>query len=216
VIVLRPGIVWGVRSSHTLHIAQSLATKSAYLVDEGRGVFNGIYIDNLTACIRACHQHPQRAPGFYNVGDAEVITWRQFFDAFGPSLQCETSRLPRVAGERFPWSTKSVVDAVQSMGLVNASYHRFKKHIPDGIKAQIRRRLEGAYNYERYATEYLVSPTVDREMWHLQRTGHKLPIQKFARTFDFATPVTFTEGVRRTLCWLTALGLASAPASAVA
>src|SRR5262245_54814259 len=43
VTVVRPGLVWGPRSPHTLAIAQSLLDKSAYLVGDGTGIFNGIY-----------------------------------------------------------------------------------------------------------------------------------------------------------------------------
>src|SRR5262249_28165153 len=47
VVVLRPGLVWGVRSPHTTEMIKSLASKSGYLVDNGQGIFNGIYVANL-------------------------------------------------------------------------------------------------------------------------------------------------------------------------
>src|SRR5262249_54998244 len=85
VTVLRPGIVWGVRSPHTISIVHALLEKRAYLVGEGQGVFNGIFIDNLVACIRACCDHPGDVRGFYNVADEELITWRDFYSALaGP------------------------------------------------------------------------------------------------------------------------------------
>src|SRR4051812_10306641 len=62
-IVLRPGIVWGARSSHTLHFAQLLAGKRAFLVGRGDGIFNGVYIDNLTAAIQRCCDHDGPASG---------------------------------------------------------------------------------------------------------------------------------------------------------
>jgi nucleoside-diphosphate-sugar epimerase len=91
--------VWGVRSPHTIDLAQSLAGKSAYLVDGGRGVFNGIYIDNLIACIRACGEHQGRASGFYNVGDRESVTWRALFEA--GRLDWDRPRLPHVNAAGF-------------------------------------------------------------------------------------------------------------------
>jgi nucleoside-diphosphate-sugar epimerase len=209
VVVLRPGIVWGVRSPHTIDLAQSLAGKSAYLVDGGRGVFNGIYIDNLVSCIRACCDYPGRASGFYNVGDREAVTWRALFEALGPALDCDPARLPHVNGDRLPRSVGTAVDTIQSLPLMNELYHRLKRHIPDGLKASIRSRLEGSYRYERHAREYAERASVARELWHLQRVGHKLPVEKFARTFHFSTPISFDEGVRRTVTWLGALGLAS-------
>jgi nucleoside-diphosphate-sugar epimerase len=209
IIVLRPGIVWGVGSPHTMHFARSLAAKSGFLVGDGSGIFNGVYIDNLTSCIRVCADHTKSAPGFYNVGDRETITWREFFDALGPALDCDPARLPAVSGDRFPWSIGAGIDAVQSLGAVNALYHRLKTHIPDGLKATIRARLEGNYRYERHAAAYAVDASVDREQWHLQRVRHKLPTGKFDRTFQYSVPVTFQDGMRRTLTWLASLGMVS-------
>jgi nucleoside-diphosphate-sugar epimerase len=209
IVVLRPGIVWGVRSPHTFDIARALGDKSAYLVGDGAGIFNGVFIANLTASIRACCQHPGRVSGFYNVGDCESVTWRDFFDALGPALDCDTRRLPVVDGGHFPRSVRSTIDSIQSLPMVNETYHRLKVHVSDGLKTSIRARLEGRYRYERNAAAYATSASVDREMWHLQRTRHKLPTAKFARTFGFVPPVSFPEGIRRTVSWLDSLGLVS-------
>lgn len=207
VVVLRPGIVWGVRSPHTTDIVKSLAGKRGYIVDNGQGIFNGIYIDNLVSCIRACSDYPDRASGFYNVGDSESVTWREFFDALGPPLGCDPSRLPQVRGDRFPWSMRAVIDSIQSLPLVNELYHRLKTHVPDGLKSGIRSRLEGNYGYERHAASYAMRPAVDRELWHLQRVRHKLPVTKFENKFQFSPPVSFQEGIRKTVVWLATLGL---------
>ncbi|MEO8062838.1 MAG: NAD(P)-dependent oxidoreductase [Pseudomonadota bacterium] len=216
VVVLRPGIVWGVRSPHTLGFARSLAGKSSFLVDGGAHVFNGVYIANLVAMIRAACDAPGEVAGFYNAGDAERVTWREFYDALGGALGCDPAQLPLVSGEKFPWSTGAVIDAVQSLGPVNALYHKLKTRIPDGLKAAIRARLEGAYSFDRHATTYTSVASVNRELWHLQRVRHKLPVHKFAARFGFVTPVSFPEAIRRTITWIETLGLAVAqPQSSV-
>jgi len=208
VVVLRPGIVWGVRSPHTLGFARALAGKLSFLVDGGAHVFNGVYIANLVAMIRAACDAPAGVGGFYNAGDAETVSWREFYDALGGALGCEPAKLPAVSGDKFPWSTGAVIDAVQSLGPVNALYHKLKTRIPDGLKAAIRARLEGAYSFDRHAPAYATAVSVNRELWHLQRVRHKLPVKKFADRFGFVTPVSFPEAVRRTITWIETLGLA--------
>jgi 2-alkyl-3-oxoalkanoate reductase len=207
VVVLRPGIVWGVRSPHTMGFAKSLCAKNTFLVDDGHGIFNGVYIDNLVASIHASAAAPGRVAGFYNVGDRETITWRTFYDALGAPLGCDASRLPQVSGERFQHSIGSTIDTIQALPPVNALYHRLKTRIPDGVKAAIKARLAGPYQYERHASTYAQRPSVDRELWHLQRVRHKLPVDKFAAKFQYAPPVTFEEGVRKTVSWLGTLGM---------
>jgi 2-alkyl-3-oxoalkanoate reductase len=211
VVVLRPGIVWGVRSPHTQGFARSLAKKSSFLVDGGKHVFNGVYIGNLVAMIRAACEAKGNVAGFYNTGDAELVTWREFYEALGGALGCDPARLPVISGEKFPWSTGAYVDAIQNFGPVNVLYHKLKTHIPDGLKAALRAKLEGAYNFDRHAVEYATQVGVDRELWHLQRVAHKLPVKKFADTFNFVTPVSFPEAIRRTSAWIETLGLAAHP-----
>jgi nucleoside-diphosphate-sugar epimerase len=214
VAVLRPGIVWGVRSSHTLDIARSLLAKSAYLVEGGRGVFNGINVDNLVACIRACHEHPGDVSGFYNVSDREALTWRDFYAALGPSLGCDVGRLPDLPGDRFPWSTGAVIDYVRSLPLMSDLFHRLKASLSPGVKQRVKALLAGSYDYEQAASAYATKPAVDREMWSLQRVRHKLPVAKFERHFGFTPPVSFEQGCRKTLDWLRSLGYVPAQTGA--
>lgn len=207
IAVLRPGIIWGARSAHTLDMAQRLLRKDAFLVGDGEGIFNGIYIDNLLACIRACCDHPSSITGCYHVGDAETVTWRDFYKALGAVLDCDPGRLPRVSGTRFPWSKGAIIDYIQSLPMVNGLYHRLKAHVPSGWRAAIKESLAGPYLYGRQVNEYSPKPSVDREMWHLQKVQHKLPIERFARHFDYSPPVSFAEGISRTVCWLDYQGL---------
>jgi nucleoside-diphosphate-sugar epimerase len=207
VVVLRPGIVWGPRSPHTLGFARSLLSKRAYLVGGGRGIFNGVYIDNLASAIQAAAAASSDNSGFYNVGDAETVSWREFYEHLGRPLGCDPARLPDVSDQVFPRSLRSTVDTVQNLSAVNALYHSVKGRIPDSLKAAIKTRLEGPYSFDVVASEYPKATVVDRELWHLQRVRHKLPTEKFGRAFGYKTPVSFGEGIRRTLAWLDTLAM---------
>jgi nucleoside-diphosphate-sugar epimerase len=209
VAVLRPGIVWGVQSAHMLGIVRALLGGTAYLVDGGRGVFNGIYVENLVDCILACHRHAGDTAGFYNVADAEPTTWRDFYTALGVALDCDVERIPAVSGKRFPWSVPAVVDQVQGWPVVNTLYHRIKKRLPDTLRARVKQLLTGGGGYEERARAFAKRPRVDRELWHLQQTRHKLPAEKFARHFAYAPAISFAEGIRRTVQWLAFVGYAT-------
>jgi nucleoside-diphosphate-sugar epimerase len=211
VSVLRPGIVWGVRSPHTMSVVNALLEKRAYLVDNGQGVFNSISIDNLVACIRACCDDPGDVRGFYNVADQELITWRDFYSALAGPLGYDMSRMPSVSGGRFPWSARAALEYVQLLPVVNSLYHHLKAQFPDPVKSRIKKWLLGRYEYGSGMASYVTNPRVDRELWHLQKVRHKLPTAKFAQRFGFTPPVTFEEGIRRTLRWLTFLGCEPSP-----
>jgi 2-alkyl-3-oxoalkanoate reductase len=206
VAVLRPGIVWGPRSPHTLTMVKMLLDKNAGLVDGGKGIFNSIYIDNLIDCIRACHNHSADITGFYNVSDQETVTWRDFYAALAAHLGCDVDKLPNVRGDRFPWSVGTMVDLVRSFTIARNLSDKLKAKLPDHTKAKLKAILAGRYNYEGIAQGYATKPAIDREFWSLQQTKHKLPTTKFQRRFDFTPRVSFEEGVLRTIRWLSFLG----------
>lgn len=210
VVVLRPGIIWGPRSPHTLALAGALSRKNSFLVDGGRWVFNGVFIDNLVAAIQASCNSQGAVAGYYNVGDAEHVTWLDFYTALGAILDSDPQRLAAVSSERFPWSLGAAVDYMLSLGPINGLYHRLKGRIPDGVKTAIKARLGDPYEYGLTAAHYSASPGVDRELWHLQNVRHKLPINKFSDTFE-QPPVSFAEGVAKTITWLVAQGYALEP-----
>lgn len=209
VVVLRPGIVWGVRSPHTLQAVKALREKNAYLAGRGGGVFNSIYIDNLVAAILACCAHEGTVRGFYNIADQETVTWRDFYAAFAPSCDYDMDLMPSVSIERFPWSRRAVIEYVQLLPAVNGFYHRLKNSLPDTLKSRLKALLADRYNYGQTASTYNQKPAVEREIWHLQRVRHKLPTAKFCKDFGFTPPVTFEEGVRRTVAWMEFVGYES-------
>ena len=47
IVVLRPGLIWGPRSPWVLGPASELVNGTAYLVGDGGGICNLIYVDNL-------------------------------------------------------------------------------------------------------------------------------------------------------------------------
>jgi 2-alkyl-3-oxoalkanoate reductase len=206
VAVLRPGSIWGVRSPHTMSVVNALLEKRAYLVGDGQGAFNSIYIDNLLACIRTCCDHIGDVRGFFNVADSESVTWSGFYSALAGPLGYDMSQMPMVSSERFPWSGRAALEYVQLLPVVNSLYYQLRARLPDQVKSRLKRWLSGRYEYGLRATNYNRKPVVDREVWHLQRVRFKLPSAKFATQFAFTPPVSFEAGIRRTLLWLAFLG----------
>lgn len=204
IVVLRPGIVWGPRSPHTLDIAMSLLQSNAYLVHEGKGIFNSIYIDNLIGCIQACIEHCSGVAGFYNVADDPGVTWRELYIALASRLDVDTACIANVS--KLPITGKIIVEYVQQLPWINEFYHRLKRNLPDGLKSALKARLAGAYEYRRMVNEFPSKVEVGREMWHLQQVRHRLPTKKFEHVFNYTPTVSFDEGIARTALWLSASG----------
>jgi len=206
VIVLRPGIVWGPRSYWSLNAAVALNENTAFIVGDGRGICNTIYIDNLAAAILACCARETEGAGFFNVADDEVITWHDFYASLSDFLHYEMSSMPRVPGDRFRPNFAARLMDLKS----KAFYLNIKNRIPLERREGIKQWL-AALKHIRTTTDAPENTSqpkifVSREMWNLQKTRYKLPTSKFAERFDFAPPVSFSEGTRMTMNWLEFLG----------
>ena len=75
-IILRPGIVFGPRSSWVTHFADDLLAGKAALLNRGRGICNSIYVDNLVHAIYLAATQPQIDQEVFLLGDQECVTWQ--------------------------------------------------------------------------------------------------------------------------------------------
>src|SRR5258705_363109 len=60
-VMLRPGIVYGPRSRWTAGWADDLLAGRAYLIGDGAGICNAIYVDTLVHAIRLATEAPAAA-----------------------------------------------------------------------------------------------------------------------------------------------------------
>ncbi len=100
IVLLRPSVVYGPRSRWIADAARQLLDGTAYLIGNGDAVCNGIYVDNLIHAIERALAVHQAAGGAFLVGDAERVTWRDFYqtlaDALGVPMETVRSIEPPV------------------------------------------------------------------------------------------------------------------------
>jgi len=130
IIVLRPGIIWGPRSSWSYNAAQDITYNKAYLIGNGNGICNTIYIDNLISCILTCHQKISNSSGFYNVSDSEIITWYDFYKSLSNYLGYDMTKMTKIPEDRFRPSFNSLIDDIRSSN----TFNNFKKLLPEELK----------------------------------------------------------------------------------
>ena len=212
IAVLRPGFVWGVRSPHTMSVINSLLEKRAYLVRDGQGVFNSIYIDNLVACIRTCIDHPDDVRGFYNVADREFVTWRDFYSALAGPLGYDMSQMPSVSGDRFPWSVRAaagvrpVVAGHERPLLLAEGAAAGQGEVSDEEVALGQVRIRQGSDKLCHATDCGSRGLAPSEGRRTSCRPPSLPGSSGSRR-----PLTFEEGIRRTVHWLAFLGSVPSP-----
>jgi len=203
-VVLRPGLIWGPGSPYVLGSGSDLVRGAAYLVGDGGGICNLMYVDNLVRSIAAVVGHPAPASGFYNVADDETTTWREFYGGLAAGLGVDPATIHLVPGGRYRAGLRDLRRDVQEL----AAYVWLKGRLSVEARAEVKRRLARALGRDLPdAPDRRGRPVVTREMHDLQTTRHRLPTAKFRATFGHQNTTSFVAGMASSLAWLRFIGV---------
>ncbi|HWU17852.1 MAG TPA: NAD(P)-dependent oxidoreductase [Devosia sp.] len=201
VTILRPGIVHGPRSYWIGGFADELLAGQAYLVDGGRGICNGIYVDNLVHAITLALQSDAADGEAYLLGDEETYSWADLLAPVAAALGRSLDDLPEPGIERPP-GLLSRLQGVRQL-------RRMARSLPRPLKVALRA------GYRELAAPAAISgprpPLASLERSLLHRCAWKLPYDKAASDLGYAPVVTLAEAQRRTLGWLSFAGYSVAP-----
>ena len=209
IVVLRPSLVWGPGSPWVLGAARELLAGAAYLVGDGAGVCNLMYVDNLVRSILAVVDDPAPVSRFFHVRDDEHVTWREYYGALAAGLGVAPATIHAVTMDRYRLGPRDALGALRS----SAAYTWVKERIPLETRTLIKLRLPRARRHE---PELLGGrPTVTREMWELQRTRYALPTDAFGAAYGHQNETSFPSGIAASLAWLRFIGLHDTDRSAL-
>jgi nucleoside-diphosphate-sugar epimerase len=134
-VVLRPTVVYGPHSAFVLQVAAAAKLGSVSLIDNGAGICNAVYVDDVCGAIYAA-LNKDRALGctmFIN-GD-ERITWEQFTSTFARLINPNVAirSISGVEAERY-WRDKQPtfmtnISAARSL-LASTQFHRQLSTVP--------------------------------------------------------------------------------------
>ena len=219
VVFLMPGIVYGPRSRWVSDIASKVAEGTAYLIRGGRGVCNAVYIDNLVEAIRLSLSATGVDGESFFVSDAETVTWRDFYLPLVSALGSTLEELHAVE-EPPPFVEPTMTERVRERILIAAESRRgrvLKPHVPPALKKMYKAALASITPPNRQAVPnpweplVMLKPEISQEMSLLQQGVYKLPNTKAERVLGYAPPVTFADGMRRSISWLKFAGYPVVP-----
>ena len=206
-VMLRPGIVFGPRSRWVEHTARDLMTGRAYLVGDGTGICNSIYVDNVVhaiqLAIRADAAKVDRQA--FLIGDAEEVTWLKFYTIIADALKIDPAgihRLPPVLAGRTSW--KDGIRKLRSSKFVRALTPMFPARFKAVVKAALADAAPQRGSHWEVPSESVPAPTL--EMCLLHQCRWRFPNEKARRCLGYAPIVSFEEGCRRSTQWLGFVG----------
>lgn len=205
VVILRPGIVFGPRSRWTADLADQLLQRTACLVDDGQGICNTTYVDNLVEAIFLAATADGVDGHAFLIGDRETVTWAEFYAPVAAALGIDLKEIPRadVTGE--------APDLRELAGRIRASspFQSLALFVPARLKRALKAGIKSLIApppVSEWARPEVAAPTVSKEMALLQRCRYKVPSSKAESMLGYKARVSFAEGCRRSIGWLAFAG----------
>lgn len=206
-VILRPGLIWGPGSGWLAGPARSLIDGTAYLFNDGRGICNLIHVDNLIRHLVELARAERIESGVFNVADIETHCWADYYAAIAHEIGVDERtihRLPESAIDKNLW--QKISDLRQS-----APARAIKQRIPAETRARVKQQLkERLMPPIREAQRIDPAPTVEKNMWWLQGTAHKLPSSAFRERYPDLRLTTFPELMAAAGRWLRYAGFDAA------
>jgi nucleoside-diphosphate-sugar epimerase len=193
VVMLRPSIVVGPRSGWISGFADALLDGTACLLNEGEGICNSIYIDNLVHAIRLAMTAPDADGQAFLLGDREEVTWADLYRPIAEALGIDWSQIPSIDCPTFTRTWKAhLLETLHNSDLVNVVLSLLPEKAISAAKGKVKKTLQ--------------QPDLLQGMALLYQCQYKLPIQKAEKILGYEPIVSFSEACDRTVDWLSSVG----------
>ncbi len=200
-VILRPGIVFGPRSRWISDTARQLLNSQAYLIGDGRGICNSIYVDNLLEAIRLSIITPAADRQIFLLGDEETVTWYDFYSQIATGLSVAPDAIQYISAPQFEQSLRDLIEGARC----SQPFQQIMKALPFKLKRSAKAAIYSLVQSEPSSAwtagkPNLVFPTL--EMTLLQQCQVKLPHDKARALLGYKAKVSFLEGCKRSIGWL--------------
>jgi nucleoside-diphosphate-sugar epimerase len=191
-VILRPTLVFGPRSERwTVRIARDLENKKAYLLGEGHGICNTLYVDNLINAIDLAATKPGIDREAFLIADHETVTWFDFYSKLAAGLGLSMEGVARILPAQAHRDPQERLQDFRS--------RRWAKSLLRLLPSAVKEPVKKIFFEEKESPGV---PFVSREIELLQQSAWKCPIKKAKEMLGYEPPVLFEEGCRRSVEWL--------------
>lgn len=201
VVGLRPSIVFGPRSRWCSDVAREALNGTAYLLREGRGICNTIYVDNLLQAIVLAAQASQVDGHYFLVRDRETVTWKEFYEPILEACGAHLRDVHQVEAPEFRRSWKDRLD-----GLRTSSLLRITKPLAPRVAIRIGKAALSALPAPPEPSPWSSAgkplPHVTAEIAALQQCDWRMPCAQAEKLLGYQPQISFAEGMARSIGWL--------------
>jgi nucleoside-diphosphate-sugar epimerase len=159
-------------------------------------------VDNLIAAIEQSLSARADAAGAYLVGDAERITWAEFYDSVALALGLDPATIHRLAAA--PVFRRTTQERISRL-VASPGVQALLPAVPAGLK-QAGKRFIAASTAAPAADSWQLprkpQPRITEELTLLQQCRWQLPSDRAAQRLGYQPVVDFPTAIQRSLAWL--------------
>jgi nucleoside-diphosphate-sugar epimerase len=186
VVMIRPGIVVGPGSSWVAGFVNSLLAGTAYVGNQGKGICNSVYIDNLIEQIYLATTAANVDRQAFLTGDRETVTWADLYEPFANACGFRIEQLPSVDCYNYqPTIKERLRERLRNT--------KFLGEVASFTLGKLKQAKSAQPPHQ---------PSLNYEMAMLYSCQYKLPYQKAQKMLGYEPTVSFADGCDRTLDWL--------------
>jgi nucleoside-diphosphate-sugar epimerase len=201
VVGLRPSIVFGPRSRWCSDLASEALTGTAYLLREGNGICNTIYIDNLLQAIVLAAQAPHVDGHYFLVRDQETVVWKDFYAPILEACGAHVRDVHQVEAPEFRRSWEDRLAGLRSSSLLQMIEPLFPPAAIRAGKAALK-ALPTPSRPSPWPDNEKPRPHVTAEMAALQQCDWRMPCAKAEKFFNYKPEISFAKGMELSIGWL--------------
>jgi len=203
VVGLRPSIVFGPRSRWCSDLAVDALRGTAYLLREGKGICNTIYVDNLIQAIILAAEAAQVDGHYFLVRDRETVTWMDFYQPIIEACGARAADIHHATAPEFrrTWKDRLKVDSLRGSPLVKMAKPLAPRVAVRMTKAAVE-AMPVPVEPSPWPSDQKLRPNITREMATLQQCDWHMPCARAERMLGYHPQTSFTEGMERSIGWL--------------
>jgi nucleoside-diphosphate-sugar epimerase len=200
---LRPGVVFGPRSRWIADLATDLRAHRAWLLDDGAGICNSLYVDNLVAAVDRALTAPADAAGAYFVGDDERVTWLDFYQPVARSLGLDPAAIHRLStAPVFARTTQERISRLVAGRTVQTVLPAVPARWKILTKRLVATLAPAAPSPDSWSLAGQPTPRLTEELTLLQQCRWRLPSDRARARLRYQPGVDFPTAIQRSLAWL--------------
>jgi nucleoside-diphosphate-sugar epimerase len=201
IVGLRPSIVFGPRSRWCSDLAKEVLAGTAYLLRDGQGICNTIYIDNLLQAISLAAQTVDVDGHYFLVRDQEKITWSDFYQPILKACGADPDEIHHVEAPIFRKSWKNRIASLRS-----SPFLRVAKPLAPRVAIRVGKAALHALPTPEEPSPWPgtgnLHPRVSAEIAALQQCQWVMPFTKAKKMLGYKPQISFAEGMERSIGWL--------------